>query len=76
MDFAEYKQKALPNFKEEFWCERFLCNSRCPECLVNNDLLVTVTKKSVRVYCQNEQCKKLFFYRRANLGMIEGFKPE
>lgn len=76
MNFEDWKQKALPNLKEEFWYGQFICSQHCPECENHNDMLVTMTKKSVRIHCQNKTCSKVFFYRRVSLGASEGFKIE
>ena len=70
MKLADFKPpRQLTNIKEAFWYETFYANQACPECENKNDMIVTMTMKSVRVTCQ--ACKKMFFYRRVNLGVIE-----
>lgn len=78
MDLGAYKKlqpeyipnRQLLNLKEDFWSEKIIFDTECPFCEQKVEMLLTVTKKSCRLSCPNEGCKKLFFYR-VNLGVIE-----
>lgn len=61
----------LRNILEDIWNEEFLLNMICPFCDVNNDMIISITKKSIRIDCKNNKCNKVFFYRRVNLGVLE-----
>lgn len=73
MKWSEYKQqtKAIPNILEEVWSEQFLLNMICPNCAIINDMLITITKISIKIECSRKECEKVLFYRRINLGVLE-----
>jgi hypothetical protein len=66
------QKPALINIQEEFWFGSFFVNQVCPYCEVIHEMIISFTKAHVKIECQQENCKKVFFYRRVNLGVIEG----
>lgn len=62
---------SLPNLYAEQWHESFTVNCLCPECEKVVRMHYSLTAKSIRLDCGNVNCKKVYFYRRVNLGGAE-----
>lgn len=59
----------LINLIEQSWHESFTINMLCPTCDIITRISMSITARSIRLDCN--KCKKKYFYRRINLGVIE-----
>jgi len=56
-------QKSMPQLPDVYTYEDYLPNSKCAKCDMG-EMYITMTNKSVKLQCLNEQCNFFIFYRR------------
>jgi hypothetical protein len=80
---AKYVEPTMPRFeeaniikldltKQEFglWYHECTTNTICMSCRVQTDMNVSMTEKSIRLECLNEECGAIVFYRHVQIERI------